>query len=169
MSRAFVRESDDSDNDLNVPVRPQLPPGIPNRITPEGARQLQERLAGLLENKQRLVQAESQTTESEAQLRKAQSDIRQLQSIIESIVVTPAPSSNRDRVCFGAKVVVTRSNEHEATYRIVGTDEADFDRGYISWRSPLARSLLSKREGNRVQFDSPSGLDEFVIKSISYD
>ena len=167
MSRAFVRESDDSDNELNASPRPQLPAGIPNRITPEGASRLQDRLNGLLEEKQRLSENPT-STEGESQLRKLQSDIRQLQSNIESMVVTPPPTTHRDRVCFGSAVVVRDLRGGEATYRIVGIDETDFDRGYISWRSPLARALLSRRVGDRVQFDSPSGREDLVIQSISY-
>jgi transcription elongation factor GreB len=171
MSRAFVRESDDSDEDLHVPVRSQLPPGVKNLITPGGAKRLQEGLDALLERKRALSQPSSDTSssENEAQSRKLQSRIRQLQQIADSMVVTPPSAGSRDRVCFGASVLVRHANGQEATYRIVGIDEIDLDRNQISWRSPLARALLSQRAGNRVQFDSPSGKDELFIVSFFYE
>jgi len=171
MSRAFVRESDDSNEDLHVPVRSQLPPGVKNLITPGGARRLQEELAALLEKKRELSQSPSdtQSSENEAQSRKIQLRIRQLQQIAESMVTTPPSAGSRDRVCFGASVLVRHANGQEATYRIVGIDEIDLDRNQISWRSPLARALLSQRAGNRVQFDSPSGKDELFVVSFSYE
>ena len=171
MSRAFVRESDDSDEDLNIPIRAPLPPGVKNLITPGGARRLQEELAALLEKKRELSRSPSDTpsSETEAQSRKIQLRIRQLQQIADSMVITPPPTGSRDRVCFGAGVLVRHANGQEATYRIVGIDEIDLDRNQISWRSPLARALLSQRAGNRVQFDSPSGKDELFVVSFSYE
>jgi transcription elongation factor GreB len=165
MSRAFVRESDDSDEDLNVPVRSPLPPGVQNLITPEGARRFQEELAVLLEKKRELSEAGSQASESEA--RKIQARIRQLQQIVDSMVITPC-AGNPDRVCFGASVMVRRSNGQEERYRLVGVDEIDLDRNHISWRSPLARALLSQRIGNRVQLELPSGKEELSIVSVGY-
>jgi transcription elongation factor GreB len=166
MSRAFVRESDDSDEDLNVPVRSQLPPGVQNLITPGGAKRFQEELAGLLEKKRELSQSGSAGSESEA--RKIQSRIRQLQQLVDSMVITPPSAGNRDRVCFGASVLVRHGNGQEETYRIVGIDEIDLDRNHISWRSPLARALLSQRVGSRIQLDLPSGKDELLIVSFGF-
>jgi len=61
-----------------------------------------------------------------------QTRIRLLQQIVESVVVTHAPSGNRDRVCFGASVLLRHGDGQEATYRIVGIDETDLERGHIS-------------------------------------
>jgi transcription elongation factor GreB len=56
----------------------------------------------------------------------------------------------------------------EASYRIVGVDEADPAVGAISWISPLARALLKAREGDVVKFLSPAGPREMEIIEISY-
>lgn len=56
----------------------------------------------------------------------------------------------------------------EATYQIVGIDEADAGDGRISWISPLARALLKAREGDLVRFQSPAGLREIEILEVSY-
>ena len=167
MSRAFVRESDDSDEDLNVPVRSSLPPGVKNLITPNGAKRFRDELALLLEKKREVSQSGSAGSESEA--RKIQSRIRQLQQIVDSMVITPPSGGNRDRVCFGASVVVRNANGPEETYCIVGIDEIDLDRNHISWRSPLARALLSKCVGDRVQLDLPSGREELLIVAFGYE
>ena len=55
-----------------------------------------------------------------------------------------------------------------ATYRIVGEDEIDLDKGHISWRSPLGRSLLKRREGDVVVFRRPNGEVELTIVSVRY-
>jgi transcription elongation factor GreB len=54
-------------------------------------------------------------------------------------------------------------------YRIVGVDEADFDRGWISWCSPVARALLNARKGQRVRFQAPEGAHELDILEIEYE
>ena len=169
MSRAFVRESDDSNDDLTPPIRSQLPPGVKNLITPEGARRFQEELEVLLERKRELSQSSTPGSESDVQSRKLQFRIRQLQQILQSMVVTPPTAGNRDRISFGARVLVRHSNGQEQTYRIVGIDEIDLERNHISWRSPLARALLSQRADARVQFDSPVGKEELLVVSFYYD
>jgi len=66
-------------------------------------------------------------------------------------VVVPPPAEPTDEVRFGATVTV-RDAAGETTYRIVGVDETDAARGWISWRSPLAQALLQTRVGARVAF-----------------
>ena len=56
----------------------------------------------------------------------------------------------------------------EATYSIVGIEEADPARGWISWVSPLARSLIKLREGDVARFMSPQGARELEILEVSY-
>ena len=170
MSRAFVRESDHSDDDppLN---RQQLPLGIKNLITPAGAQRLQAQLEDLLETKRRLSFSKDGVIShaDEPEKRKLETRIRVLQQILESIVITHPQATNRDRVCFGAKVLLRDTNGEETKYRIVGVDETDLERGHISWRSPLARALLSRSAGKLVQFQSPSGMEQLEIVSVDYD
>ena len=56
----------------------------------------------------------------------------------------------------------------EATYQVVGIDEANAQEGRISWISPLARALMKAREGDTVRFDSPGGIRELDIVEIRY-
>ncbi len=65
-------------------------------------------------------------------------------------------------------MTVRDSTGEESTYRIVGVDETDFDRGWVSWQSPIARALLNARRGERVPFSFPSGEEELEIVAVSY-
>jgi transcription elongation factor GreB len=107
--------------------------------------------------------------ETDAQKRKLEARIRLLQLILQSAVITHAPTGSRERVCFGAAVLIRDKEGEQTTYQIVGIDETNLDRGYISWRSPLARALLGHRAGDQTHFDSPSGRKELEILSVTYD
>src|SRR5579859_5065747 len=61
-------------------------------------------------------------------------------------VVDPALRKNTDQVFFGATVTYVNERGQEKTITIVGVDEADLDRGQVSWVSPIARALLKARE-----------------------
>ena len=159
MSKAFTRESDDESGAEDIPsFRPQLPPGTRNYITREGADRLKQRLNDLLEKKQAMVtMINAAGTALEADHRKIESAIRRLQQILDSVVVAEMPV-DQDKVAFGAVVMIRHGNGEEAAYHIVGVEESDPERGSISWTSPLARSLHSRKAGDRVQFRSPAGM-----------
>ena len=74
-----------------------------------------------------------------------------------------------DKVVFSARVELYDLNdEKEITYSIVGDDEADIKSGMISINSPIARSLIGKKEGDIAYVEAPSGKKEFEILNISY-
>lgn len=60
-------------------------------------------------------------------------------------------------------------NGCESHYRIVGVDEADIDRNWVNWLSPIAKALLNARLGQRVRFKFPSGEEELEIVGITYE
>jgi transcription elongation factor GreB len=64
--------------------------------------------------------------------------------------------------------MVRHGNGEESAYHIVGVEEADPERGSISWISPLARALLSRRVGDKVRFRSPEGDEELTIMTVRY-
>jgi transcription elongation factor GreA len=64
--------------------------------------------------------------------------------------------------------VVDLDTDEEATYQIVGVDEADVKSGSISILSPLARALIGKVPGDIVQVKSPKGEKEYEIKSFLF-
>jgi len=166
MSKAFTRESDDSGAEEIPSFRPKLPPGTRNLITLEGADRLKERLKRLLEQKQALATKNDQPT-AEAEQRKLESGIRNLQQILDSVVVAEMPA-DQQKIAFGATVTVRHGSGEEEAYRIVGVEESDPDHNCISWVSPLARALLSRRAGDKVRFRTPAGEEELIILGVHY-
>jgi transcription elongation factor GreA len=74
------------------------------------------------------------------------------------------------RVVFGATVVIVHCETgDEVMYRIVGEDEADIAAGLISIRSPIARALINKQEGETTAVDAPGGRVEYEIIAVRYE
>ena len=74
------------------------------------------------------------------------------------------------KVVFGATVEISNIDSgEELIYRIVGEDEADIQAGLISIRSPIARALINKMEGELVAVEAPGGRIEFEIIAIRYE
>ena len=161
MSKAFTRESDDGPEPLAfAPLRSPLPPGAKNYLTPDGARRLQSQLDELIQ--QRATEAESTRASLDQR-------ILRLRQSLEIAVVTPAPAPPWEQVRFGAAVTVRNAAGEESQYRIVGVDETDVDRGWVSWLSPIAKALLNSRLGEQVRFKFPSGEEQLEIVRVSFD
>jgi transcription elongation factor GreB len=71
-------------------------------------------------------------------------------------------------VYFGATVDVVSARGESRTVSIVGVDEIDMARGYISWVSPMARALIKAREGDVVTLQTPGGPEELEIAAVRY-
>ena len=158
MSKAFTRENDDAPEPESTP-RPRaasLPPGTRNYVTADGAAAFRKELDRLTqEERPRWVGAAD--PESRARLEAVESRIRELDGILRTAVVPRPPPAQDARVRFGAWVVVVDGDGAKSRYRIVGVDEADPDRGWISWISPLARALIGSCVGDRVPVQTPEG------------
>ncbi len=73
------------------------------------------------------------------------------------------------RVVFGATVeLLNLNNDRQASYQIVGEQEADINEGLISINSPIARALIGKTEGDTVDVDAPGGVIEYEILAVKY-
>ncbi len=182
MSKAFTRETDQEDEELEAPSG--LPPGTVNYMTARGYAALKTEAKHLVERERPdLVQvvawAASNGDRSEngdyiygkKRLREIDRRIRFLLKRIESaVVVDPAQQQNVDQAFFGATVTLSDASGEggEQTFQIVGVDEADAGSGRISWISPLARALLKARAGDVVRFQSPAGLREIEILGVRY-
>jgi len=94
--------------------------------------------------------------------------IRYLGKRIDEVQPVARVPSDPDRVFFGARVTVEDATGDESTYRIVGADEIDPERNWISVDSPMARGLLGKSLGDEVAVKTPSGLREVVVVAIDY-
>jgi transcription elongation factor GreB len=153
----------------------------PNYVTREGAKRLQEELARLRSRDRpkvvtEVADAAAQGDRSEnaeyiygkKKLREIDRRIHWLTKRLEAATVVEPRTDGVDKVFFGAFVEVEDEDGARTAYRIVGEDEIDLDRGHISWRSPLGRSLLGKRAQDSVLLRRPSGEIELTIVSIRY-
>jgi transcription elongation factor GreB len=86
---------------------------------------------------------------------------------LHSAEIVPPPAPPWDQVRFGATVTVRAGSRSESRYRIVGVGEADADRGWVSWLSPIAKVLLNARRGQRLHFKCPSGEELLEVVDIS--
>ncbi len=94
--------------------------------------------------------------------------IRELESIIgRAEVIDPATLSGS--IKFGATVtVIDEDTEETHTYTIVGEVEAAIEQGLLNIKSPLARALIGKDEGDSVEVSTPRGARSYEVVSIQY-
>jgi transcription elongation factor GreB len=159
---------------------------VKNYITPDGLKRLRDELRFLLTRERPAVTqvvawAAGNGDRSEnadyqynkRRLRQIDRRIRFLQKRIDAAqVVDPAaPRSGRaaTHVFFGATVVYADSSGAERTVRIVGLDEIDLERHYISWKSPLARALMKSEAGDMVIVHAPGGRTRIEILDVRYE
>ncbi len=84
-------------------------------------------------------------------------------------VIDPAQQTKRDQVFFGATVTYAQESGNEHTVTIVGVDEADLERGQVSFGSPIARALLKARAGDTVELRTPAGPQILEVLAICYE
>ena len=171
---------DDSDGEDDLAP---LPAGSPNYMTPAGFRRLDDELKQLSRvERPKIVEVVSWAAGNgdrsengdyiygKRRLREIDRRIRFLRKRLEaSKVVDPAQQTNRDKVFFGATVTYATAQGDELTVKIVGVDEADFEKGQISWVSPIARALMRAGVGDSVKVRTPAGLEAIEVIAIAYD
>jgi len=181
MSKAFTKDTDESDDD-EAAVEP-VPNHGKNYMTPSGFSALQEELRRLMYTERpKVVEVVSWAAGNgdrsengdyiygKKRLREIDRRIHYLTKRIETaIVVEPKDQKNRDQVFFGATVTYVREDNSEHVVTLVGVDEADLAQGKISWISPIAKALLKARVGDTVEVRTPGGIETLEITAISYD
>lgn len=94
--------------------------------------------------------------------------IKELEAVLGRAEVID-PSALSGPVKFGATVeLVDEDTEEEKTYQIVGEYEANIEKGLLNIRSPLARALIGKDEGDSVEVNTPGGAKSYEILSVSF-
>ena len=94
--------------------------------------------------------------------------IKELEGLL-SLAEVIDPSKFSGSIKFGATVtLVDEDTDEEKTYQIVGEAEADIEAGKLNMRSPLARALIGKDEGDSVEFNSPGGQRRYEILSVRF-
>ncbi|MBK9239767.1 MAG: transcription elongation factor GreB [Acidobacteria bacterium] len=170
---------------LREPVREAPGPKLKNYITPAGLQRLKDAHRFLMNRERPAVTkvvawAASNGDRSEnadylyskRRLRQIDSRIRFLSKRIDAAEVVdpaaPRPASAAERVFFGATVTYRDAAGHEHVVSIVGIDEVDVNRHYISWRSPLARALMKAGAGDRVVLHAPKKTEHLEILDVEY-
>jgi transcription elongation factor GreB len=157
-----------------------------NYITPAGLQRLKDEHRFLLSRErpamtQVVAWAASNGDRSEnadyqygkRRLREIDRRIRFLTKRIDASEVVDPEATRAGRagtqVFFGATVRYATAGGTERVVSIVGQDEIDLDRHYISWASPLARSLMKSRAGDRVVLRAPGGTEHLEIVEVRYE
>jgi transcription elongation factor GreB len=151
-------------------------------ITPEGERTLRRELVFLWhEERPRVVKgvadaaAEGDRSENaeyiygKKRLREIDRRIKYLSERLDALTVVEIDETKKpERVVFGAYVDVVDDGGHEKTIRIVGPDEFDGEKNFISMDSPIGRALMQKRAGDVVFVERPIGDVELEIVAIRF-
>jgi transcription elongation factor GreB len=189
MSKAFTKEFDgeeDEDGQAAEEAAHRQLAGVKNYITPSGLQRLRDELQFLLARERPAVTqvvawAASNGDRSEnadyqygkRRLRQIDRRIRFLRKRIDAAEVVDPEAPRRGRaathVFFGATVRYANAAGAERVVSIVGLDEVDLDRNYISWISPLARALMKSRPGDRVVLHAPGGTEHLQILEVHYE
>lgn len=164
--------------------RPPQPQGNKSSkfITPEGAQRLKDELDHLWrvlrpQVTQAVQEAAAQGDRSEnaeyiygkRQLREIDRRVRFLRQRLDGMVIVSQPPSDSSRVFFGAWVTLEDDSGATHEYRIVGPDEFDAAKGYISMDAPLGRALLRKGLDDEVKVEVPGGVKTYVIVDVRYE
>ena len=186
MSKAFTKESDGDDEDDLPEDTGGLPATAKNYMTPEGFGRMRDELNTLMRKERPEVVkvvtwAAGNGDRSEngdyiygkKRLREIDRRIRFLSKRIDVAEVVdpemPRPGRAGTRVFFGATVRFANGAGVERTISVVGVDEVDLDRNYISWVSPLARALMKAGPGDRVVLRAPGGTESLQILDVRYE
>ncbi len=159
--------------------RPPQPRKSPY-ITAEGYEVLQQELNGLWTRRKEVTKALSaaaaegdRSENAEYIYRKKElagidRRIRYLQKRLPDLTVVRQAPANPEQVFFGAWVTLEDDDGKENTYRIVGPDEFDPQKGWISIDSPMAQALLKKMIDDEVSVETPNGPMDFLIVDVRY-
>jgi len=102
------------------------------------------------------------------ELRELDRRIRYLQKRLPNLNVVDQTPVQVDRVYFGATVELENDDGEHFVFRIVGPDELDREKHFISIDSPLARALLKREHGEQVMVAAPGGNRCYLITEIRY-
>jgi transcription elongation factor GreB len=163
-------------------VRDRTPrPRSSSYITAAGAAKLREELHQLWSIErprvtQEVADAAAQGDRSEnaeyiygkKRLREIDRRVRWLSKRLDEVKIVDEVPADGGRVFFGAWVTLEDEDGGEAEYRIVGADESDVGKGWISIDSPVAKALLGKRDGDEVTVVRPKGEATYTIVGIRY-
>jgi transcription elongation factor GreB len=151
-------------------------------ITPDGHRRLKDELDELWRMRRpevvrALAAAAAEGDRSEnaeytyrkKQLGEIDRRVRYLSKRLQSLRVLDTLPTDRSAIFFGAWFRIEDERGDAREYRIVGPDETDAARGWISIDSPLARAALKRRAGDEFEAELPGGRMHFVVVGVRYE
>jgi transcription elongation factor GreB len=166
MSRGFVKEDDQEEIPI-VPQRAFLPEGVTNFVTQAGMNQLLAEQQLLINERDNL----SSTSENEKRiaLNYINAKLQLLNNRIAEARIVNLKEQPQKEVRFGALVTLrTEASDKIQAFQIVGVDEADISKGKISFISPVAKSLVNKKIGDKVVLKRAKEDIVFEILDITY-
>jgi transcription elongation factor GreB len=166
MSRGFVKE-DDQEEVPRVPQRAYLPEGVTNFVTPFGMNQMLDEKQKLVNEKNNLNNANE--NEKRIALNYINAKLQLLNNRIIEAKIVNLNEQPQNEIRFGAIICLKiEASKNIQTFQIVGVDEADISKGKISFISPIAKALISKKVGDKVILKQAKKDIVFEIIDISY-
>ncbi len=159
--------------------RPPQPKASPY-ITADGYAKLDAELKALWKRRAYVVKilsaaaAEGDRSENaeyiyrKKELREIDYRIRYLQKRLPDLKIVTNIPSNPKQIFFAAWVTLEDNDGEKKTYRIVGPDEFDAKKGWISMDSPVAKALMKKQVDDEVKVETPKGIENYFISQVYY-
>jgi len=156
---------------------------LPSYITPEGHKKLLDEMQWLWKEERPRVTLEVETAAAHGdrsenaeyqygkrRLREIDRRLQFLSKRLEQVTVVSEAMQRqtRDKVGFGAWVVVEDERGEKSTFRLVGSDEFDPDHGLISIESPMGKALFGRQVNDEVEVRRPKGTGYFTIVEFRY-
>ena len=101
-------------------------------------------------------------------LREIDSRLRFLTGRLDKAEIVDPKTLSGQTVVFGATVTIVDEDEKIHVYQIVGEDEWDIKMGKISWKSPVAKALLGKKQGAEVVIQKPTGEETVLLEKVEF-
>lgn len=166
MSRGFVKEDDQEEVPL-VPPRADLPAGAENLVTPAGMQALQDEREELLQEQEQLDS--SHEREYRIAFNYINAKLQLLNARIASAKIVDSTRLPQDEVHFGATVQFKNvETDLKQTFQLVGVDEANIGKGKLAFTTPLAKTLIKKKVGDKAKLQLGERTNVFEILSVKY-
>ena len=176
MSKAFVNE--DQAAEYDPAQKEPVFSDAPRHITPEGFKRLSAELDHLWRVERTKVTASVAAAAAEGdrsenaeyiygkkRLREIDGRIRYLSKLLDKLTIVE-PRTEGDRVYFGAWVMIEDEDGQVNTYRLVGPDESNIEKGRISVSSPLGKAIIGKEKGAEITLQAPGGKRRYELIDI---
>jgi len=148
-------------------------------LTREGEKELKRELEQLLTEERKLISERIRTAKkhgdlsenSEYSVAKEQQSfvegrIIELEHILKNAEIIEDMHNNCESVGLGCTVHLSTSSS-DLKYKIVGSVEANPEKGYISNESPIGKALIGKKEGEQIEVEAPIGKTKYTVKKIN--